>query len=327
VRFGIILDGESSAGQSRQQGLAERLEKARLAKEYGFHSLWVGQGYLNNSWHAATLLARVAAEAPGLELGLVGLMPLQHPVELAEQLSTLDIICDGRLTLAAALGWREFQFDAFGVPKKERLSRFHEVLEAMKALWVQDRVTLHGRHFPMEDVPGASKPQQQPYPKIIIAANLDVGIVRAAETSDGWLISSRATIPTLKRQIGLYQDALHASGRQGYIAAWREMYVADDRKTAVETIRPYAEWLYRDRASQGHSAELPEADRIDLPFDQLLDGRFIIGNPQECIDEIEKYRDLGVDEIIMRCQWPGMPGEAATRAIEMFGRQVLTKFI
>lgn len=136
----------------------------------------MGLGYLNNSWHATTLLARVAAEAPDMELGLVGLLPLQHPVELAEQLSTLDVLCGGRLTLAADLGWREFQFNAFGVPKREKLSRFHEVLDAMKALWTQDRVTLDGKHFPMQDVPGAPKSQQQPYPKIIIAANLDVGL-------------------------------------------------------------------------------------------------------------------------------------------------------
>lgn len=53
--------------------------------------------------------------------------------------------------------------------------------------------------------------------------------------------------------MGLYQDALQRAGRQGYVAAWREMYVAKDRTTAVETIRPYAEWLYKDRAAQGHS--------------------------------------------------------------------------
>ena len=71
-----------------------------LAARYGYHSLWTGAAYLNNDFHATLLLARVAAEAPDLELGFVGLLPLYHPVEAAEQLSTLDVICGGKLVLA-----------------------------------------------------------------------------------------------------------------------------------------------------------------------------------------------------------------------------------
>ena len=71
MHFGINLGGGDRRGQSREEGLAARLAKARLAKEMGYHSLWTGAGYLNNDFHALMLLARVAAEAPGLELGMV----------------------------------------------------------------------------------------------------------------------------------------------------------------------------------------------------------------------------------------------------------------
>jgi alkanesulfonate monooxygenase SsuD/methylene tetrahydromethanopterin reductase-like flavin-dependent oxidoreductase (luciferase family) len=160
MRFGIILNGGQRAGQPREEALAALLAKARTAQQCGFHSLWVGPGYLDDGWHATVLLARVAAEAPGLELGVVGLLPLVHPVELAEQLATLDVISGGRLVLAAALGWRDFQFRAFQVPSHQRLSRFLEVLEVMHKLWTQQRVTHHGRHFHLEDVPGAGAPLQ-----------------------------------------------------------------------------------------------------------------------------------------------------------------------
>lgn len=326
MRFGMNLDGGSRPGQSREHALAERLEKARNAKSHGFHSLWVGPGYLNNSWHAAVLLSRVAAEAPGMELGMVGLLPLHHPVELAEQIATLDIICGGRFILGAALGWREFQFRAFGVTQEERLSRFREVLEIMKKLWTQERITHRGRYFQMEDVPGAGAPHQQPYPRILIAANLDPGVVRAAKMADGWLVSSRATVPSIRRQVQLYRDALREIGQKGYIAAWREMYVAENRAQAIQTIRPYVEWLYQDRAAMGHNRLLPEADRIDVAFEKVLEGRFIIGSPEECASEVEKYRAMGVDEIIMRCQWPGMAGEDGLKALQLFGREVLPQF-
>jgi alkanesulfonate monooxygenase SsuD/methylene tetrahydromethanopterin reductase-like flavin-dependent oxidoreductase (luciferase family) len=241
MRFGMILNGGGRPELSREQELAELLIKTRAARDAGFHSLWVGPGYLQNGWHATVLLARVAAEAPGLELGLVGILPLYHPVELAEQLATLDIICGGRLTLAAAIGWRDFQFRAFEVPQEQRLSRFQEVLEVMQKLWTQPRLTHRGKHFQLDDIPGAGTPLQHPYPKLLIAANLDPGIRRAARLADGWLVSSRATLPTVERQIGLYRTTLAQTGRSGYVAAWREMYVAESRAAAIATIRPSVE--------------------------------------------------------------------------------------
>jgi alkanesulfonate monooxygenase SsuD/methylene tetrahydromethanopterin reductase-like flavin-dependent oxidoreductase (luciferase family) len=151
-------------------------------------------------------------------------------------------------------------------------------------------------------------------------------VIRAATIADGWLISSRATLTTIVRQMGLYRDTLRATGRPGYVAAWREMYVAADKMQAVETIRPHVEWLYRDRAALGHNRALPEADRIDVPFEQVLEGRFIIGSPEECVAEVQKYQAAGVEELIIRCQWPGMPAEDTLTAIERFGRDVLPQF-
>ena len=327
MRFGIFLFGRGGPGQSRELFLADQLEKARLAKSLGFHSLWVGQGYLNNGWNPTVVLARVAAEAPGMELGMVSLLPLQHPVELADQISSLDAICGGRFTLAAGLGWRDYQLRAFGVPKEQRLARFREILRAMKRLWTEERITHRGRHFQIEDVPGAPQPVQRPYPRILFAPNLDPGVVRAARMADGWLVSVDATLTTIRRQVGLYRDALKESGRRDYVAALREMYVAEDRAKAIAAIQPYLEPHYSARASLGHDTELPEADRIDVPFEQLLEERFIIGSPDECAAEVERYREIGVKEIIVRCHWPGIPAEDALKAIRLFGREVMPRFL
>jgi alkanesulfonate monooxygenase SsuD/methylene tetrahydromethanopterin reductase-like flavin-dependent oxidoreductase (luciferase family) len=104
------------------------------------------------------------------------------------------------------------------------------------------------------------------------------------------------------------------------------MFVAETRQKAIDIMRPHVEWMYRDRAALGHSQELPEADRIDVPFDRILEGRFILGSPEECIEEIEKYRELGIDELVLRCQWPGMPNKDSLRALELFGDKVLPHY-
>ncbi|ETX00670.1 MAG: hypothetical protein ETSY1_10420 [Candidatus Entotheonella factor] len=326
MRFGIILSSDHQDGVSSPQALSDQLAKARVAQESGFHSVWAGPGYLHGGWHSAVLLARVCAEAPQLDVGMISLLPLHHPVELAEQIATLDTICNGRLTLAVALGWRDFQFRAFGIPQTQRLGRFRETLEVMQKLWTQERVTHHGAHFHLDEVPGARQPLQQPTPQLWIAANQDPGVIRAAKTAAGWLVSSRSTVETIERQVQLYQTTLSEVERTGYVAAWREMYVAEDRAEAIRLIQPYVERLYQNRAAMGHNRDLPNADRIDVGFEQVLADRFILGSPSDCIAEIERYRQLGVQELIVRCQWPGMPGESTLAAIRRFGQDVLPRF-
>ena len=105
------------------------------------------------------------------------------------------------------------------------------------------------------------------------------------------------------------------------------MFVAETRQQAIDIARPHVEWLYRDRAALGYSQELPEADRIDVSFDRVLEGRFIIGSPADCIDEVKRYQELGIEELILRCQWPGMPNQDSLRAEELFGKEVMPHFV
>ena len=165
----------------------------------------------------------------------------------------------------------------------------------MKLLWTEEKVNHTGKHFHLNDVPGGGKPFQQPYPKMYLAENQDRGVRRAARYADGWLISSRATLTTIRHQIPTYQTELDNQGKPGYISAWREMFIAETRAEALEICRPHVEWLYQDRAASGHSQELPTADRIDVSFEEVLDERFIIGNPDECAAEIPRLGCSGTN--------------------------------
>lgn len=92
---------------------------------------------------------------------------------------------------------------------------------------------------------------------------------------------------------------------------------------AIEIARPHAGWLYQERAAAGHSNVLPQADRIDAGSEQVLEGRFILGSPEDCVEEIKKYQVLGVQELVLRRRWPGMPNQDSLRAVELFGGAVL----
>jgi alkanesulfonate monooxygenase SsuD/methylene tetrahydromethanopterin reductase-like flavin-dependent oxidoreductase (luciferase family) len=326
MKFGIVYPSTLASAAGRGADLEDLLARVRSAAAMGYSSFWLGGGYLSKAWRPVPTLARAAAEAPGMEFGTVALLPLHHPVGFAEELASLDVICGGRFTLAVAQGWRDFQFHGYGVPRSERLGRFLEALDVMKAMWTQDRVTYHGKHFHLDDIPGSAPCLRKPRLKVLNAANADRAVLRTPAIADGWLVSTRSTLPTIRQQADKYKTACKSAGVQPYIAAWRECVVAPTRAQALERAKRYAAWLYEDRARLGHNRDLPEQDRIDKPFEELLEGRFIIGTPEECAAEVARYRETGVDEVLLRMQWDGMPNGPALESMRLFAEQVAPKF-
>ncbi len=98
----------------------------------GFELVYQGQHYLTRPYQqlqAMPLLARLSAEAEGMEMVATQLVPVHHPVDLAERVATMDVITGGRFVLSAALGYRDEEYQAFGVDRRRRVSRFMECLE------------------------------------------------------------------------------------------------------------------------------------------------------------------------------------------------------
>jgi alkanesulfonate monooxygenase SsuD/methylene tetrahydromethanopterin reductase-like flavin-dependent oxidoreductase (luciferase family) len=87
---------------------------------------------------------------------------------------------------------------------------------------------------------------------------------------------------------------------------------------------PYLERKYRAYVAWGQSAVLPQDDSLDLPFDELRDQRFIIGDPDDCVEQLLRYHErLGANHFLLRVQWAGMPQDQVLEAIELFGERVI----
>src|SRR5262245_65610754 len=119
MKFGIGLSVQHRPEESQARRFQEHLEQVRLAKRVGFDSIWSSQHYLAEPFtyfQPIPTLARVAAEAEGMALGTgVILLPLHHPLDVAEQLATLDVISGGRLVAGLGLGYRDEENAAFGL--------------------------------------------------------------------------------------------------------------------------------------------------------------------------------------------------------------------
>lgn len=334
VKFGIQLCDQHPAEDSMQQRFSELLDQVRLARDLGFDTIVAGQHYLSEPLQmlqSVPVLARLAAETGHMRIGTcVLLLGLANPVDIAEQVATLDVITGGRLVMGAALGYRDVEFDAFAVPKGGRVARFESNLETVRRLLAGDAVTLDEPHCRLDEVRMSLRPVQDPHPPVWIGANSDGALERAARLGDAWVINPHARLDTLTRQMAeVYRPALERLGKPfpAELPMRREIFVADDRATAIRESAPWLIPKYRVYAEWGQDKALPEGDDFQHEAEELMADRFILGSPEDCSAEIDRYREaVGATEFIVRVQWPGMPNEAAMENIRRIGETLIPHY-
>ena len=331
MKLGLLINSQYVAGESMPDKIQESVEQVSAARDAGFDLICAAQHYLAAPFQMSAtlpLLGRLAVEAGDMEVAAtVVLVPLHNPVEMAESIATMDAICGGRFILGVGLGYREEEYAAFGVEPGQRVGRMREALEVMKLLWTEDEVEFHGRYYHVPKVKVATRPVQRPHPPIWVAANGNVPIRRAARWGYPWLINPHATVSMVAGQLEMYREALSEAGQPvPSIPMMREAYVAKDRETAYIESQPYLEGKYAAYASWGQDKALPGEESFSIPYQDLARDRFLLGTADDMVSEVKRYEaELGVDYMIFRMQWPGMPHQQLLRQIEIMGQDVIPR--
>ncbi len=330
MQLSLIVRGQHPAGDDICERHQDDLALVRRAEALGFDGLVKGSHYSAHplqSVQQIPFLAQVATLAPRLRLicGLV-LLPLHKPLDIAEQLATLDIISGGKLVFGCGIGYRDVEFKAFGLTRKEAATRFEEGLAAIKRLWTEDFVDMAGSHFTLDHANSTVKPLQKPHPPIWIGANADVAVRRAARLGDCWYINPHSTLTTLARQLDIYRRALDQCGKPfpAELPMRREVFVARSRDEAIRLARPYLETKYNTYRQWGQDKVLPQGDGFDHDFMELLADRFLVGSAAEVADKlIDLRRRFGVNHLVASLHWPGMPNSLALEQMQVLAEEVM----
>jgi alkanesulfonate monooxygenase SsuD/methylene tetrahydromethanopterin reductase-like flavin-dependent oxidoreductase (luciferase family) len=333
VKFGIMVMPQHPRADSPTKRFRETVTLTHLARDAGFDSIACGQHFLSPPYQnlqSLPLLARLAADSGSMDLILsILLLPLYSPVQVAEDVATLDVISEGRVVFGVGLGYRDIEYEAFNTNRRERTSRFLEALELIRRLWTEEEVTFTGKHFHLRGAVCTIRPVQKPYPPMWIAANNDGAIARAGRLGCTWLLNPHATLSTLERQMQVYRDALSAAGESipAQVPIIKEMHLAKTREEALAVARPYLEGKYQAYADWGQDKALPGHESFRVPFEDLARDRFILGSVEEVIQQLEEHqRRLGANHFIFRIWWPGMEAYHAYRVVELMGEHVLPHF-
>jgi len=330
MQVGIFLTNQQPPGSDMVSALEEQYVMARFARDWGWDAVATGQHYLSEGMSQLQLvpfLARLAAEA-GHMTGVAGilLIGLHNPVEVAECMASLDVIWRGNFVFGVGLGYRHAEFDAFKVPKGQRVRRFEQCLELVKRLWTEDGVTVDTDVCTLSNVTLTCRPVQRPYPPIWLAANNDAAVQRAARLGDAWFINPHATMATIKRQMGVYRAELARLGKPfpRVLPLIKEIFCARDTPTALAMAGPYLAQKYQTYAAWGQDVVLPTGETFRQPFEDLLKDRFVLGSPEECYAQLRPcWEEVGANFLFFRTHWSGMPLSTALSSMRMISTELL----
>lgn len=283
----------------------EMLELARTGEASGFFdSVWVGDSLLDRPRvEANVLVGALAAATSDIRLGVSCFASLvcRHPIELAVQWASLDVISGGRTIWVPCIGGGvSRELGPFGVERRERVARLKETVALVRRLWTEEKVDHDGRFYSFEGVSVDPKPVQEPHPPMWYAVTpddeqlapeaVDRALVRALEHADGWQGAD-----TDATQIGRLCDRVgelaRDRGLDGFPCSTHiHVTIDDDRDRAWEESRWYFDEYYPVDFATG---------RGPLPTERIR-RMHTWGGPEECARGLQEYADAGCSTVIVR---------------------------
>ncbi len=300
IEFGVSL--------TSTRGIAE---SARTAERLGYDYLTCGEHVMFHGPVSNSLIALSVAAGATQKIKLMSsivLLPLYNPVMLAKQAAVLDVASDGRYHMGVGIGG-EFpkEFEACGVPVKQRGSRSNEALEVIRRLWTENNVSFQGRYTRFSGVTLEPPPAQKPHPPIWVAGRKEPAMRRAATYADGWL-PYMYTPQMLRESI----DKIGASGRE----AGRDMSGFRYGLFIFASVYP-------DRKEAEEVAARSLGKNYAQDFSKIA-GRYVLyGTPEDCRKRLGEYIDAGARTVIF--SW-ACRHDDIERNMETIAREVIPAF-
>ena len=304
LEFGVLLHTADLTGDHVEHpDLTPLWEKAALVEELGYDHVWVGDSSrIETAWPRAdciSVMTAMAMKTSRLRIGTVPMsVPLRNPVLLAHALATVDVISNGRLIIGPAIGkggaegQREFQ--AAGVPMKERGARLTESLDVMRRLWTEDFIDFEGKYYTLPEGIGIRpRPIQRPIPMFIAANGAEVGFKRAGRFGDGWLTTTRnplqfsefrAKVDAYAREVGRVENAAPT-------ALYATFHVDEDGEQARQDADRHLAAYFGAHHQSGAAA-----------------GYF--GSPEEVAGMLQEMIDRGLTSVVARVIAPDFESQS-----------------
>jgi alkanesulfonate monooxygenase SsuD/methylene tetrahydromethanopterin reductase-like flavin-dependent oxidoreductase (luciferase family) len=348
MKFGLHYLLSCADSQSPVQRYSETIEQATRAEALGFESVWPVEHHFNRAVSImpcpALLLAAVAARTTTLRLGTAIIqLGLAHPLRVAEELATLDVLSGGRVEFGAGRGSNPSHFGGFGVPMAESRDRMVEALDYIRQAWTAERFSFRGKFFQADDLALAPRPVQQPHPPIRVAANSVETVEWAGHAGYPVFFASNVNpLPKLRELVPRYRAARAAAGHPPSadgddLTLLMPLYVGEDRRRIEQDVAPGVRQIAETAAAAFASlvAKAPEAERPKLQaiVEQFCGMTYqsvnavtgIFDTPSACVERLHQVREeFNPGRVICWFNFGGLiPHADVMRSMELFSDKVL----
>jgi len=324
--IGLHYSFQVGAAESAERVIEAGLEDIGWADANGFSSVvFAEHHFLDDGWLPRPMLlaASAAAVTSRMRVGTdIVILPLHHPVAVAEEAAVLDVMSGGRALLGVGLGWIEAEFDGFGVPYRRRARVYQQSIEIVKALLRGETVD-HDGHYAFTGARVRPLPVNPAGIPFWMGALEDPGVERAARSGDAWIMPPGHRLGRLVTQRARFAETRAAAGLAPVAEQplRREAFVAESDAAAWELFAPGIRHEYGTVYRPLHP-NYPEHDTLDA-LRAWGEDLFVVGSPDTVAAELRRYEEeLGITECLVRFQLPGVAEGAVSEALHGFKRVV-----
>jgi alkanesulfonate monooxygenase SsuD/methylene tetrahydromethanopterin reductase-like flavin-dependent oxidoreductase (luciferase family) len=319
MEFGMFHEFQRSEGQTEAEAFAQSMEQVDAAERWGLDAMWLAELHVapERSVLAAplTVAAAIAARTSRIRIGTaVQVLPLCHPLRLAEEAATVDHLSRGRLIFGVGRSGFPRTYEAYGIPYGESRERFAEVLEVLKRAWTEPRFSFEGRYYRFAEVCLVPKPYQQPHPPIRVAATSpDTYPAMGAAGHPIFVAARTGTLSGLAPLIRSYREAYAAAGHPGrgevflrvpvYVAESEAAARTEPEESIMRLYRYLGERLEESATREGVRAIEARAERGQqlraVTWEEALRDKVVVGTPSSVAERLQGLQEeLGLDGVV-----------------------------
>jgi len=334
VEIGLFTEFEWRPGTGEAQTFGDSLTQMTVAEDLGYDAVWLAELHFQKerSVLSSPLVvgAAIAARTKRVKIGLaVQILPLSHPLRLAEDVATLDHVSQGRLDFGVGRSGLPGQYAGFNIPLGESQERFDETLEILRRAWTEDRFTHEGKYFQFQNVCVVPKPYQKPHPPLRVAAVTEETYATVGRLGLPIFLAVRtSSISELERFVGGYHAGWREAGHRGRgeVGVIVPVYVADTERRAREDTEASAMHFYRsvgEAILAGPRRAVGERLRR-MSFDEVLKDFTVFGTPESVTERLQDLR-AAIDATNL-CVWMNVgsrvPHERVLASMRLFAERV-----
>lgn len=327
MEFGIFHEFWSTDAASQAQAFADSFAQIAAAEEWGLDAVWLAEIHMNptRSLLAAplTVASAIAARTSRIKIGTaVQILPLGHPLRLAEETATIDQISGGRLIFGVGRSAFPRAYTAYGISYDESQERFAESLEIIRKAWTEPVASHHGRYYNFDNFTLVPRPVQTPHPEIRIAASQHDTYAAIGQLGYPLFSAVRASpLGELAEHARAYRAAWGASGHPGRARLYLQVpvYVAESRERALAEA---------EAGMMRFSSYRADLLRGPLGYDEVAREKGIIGTPGMVADRLRELREVaGLDGVSAEIN-PGsmLSHEQVMASLRLWCREVMPQF-